>query len=720
MPIDLASLEKEHNLPAGLLYAVMQAESAGDPTAVSPKGATGLFQFMPATAKAYGIDPLDPEQSAKGAATMFSDLNKQYDGDLDKMLAAYNWGSGNIAKYGMEKAPKETRDYIAKISKTLNSTDFSDSPIIENKQYAANGAITTDAIVDAPEDDFEYERDLLKAKAQAALAIKNKQSEQEAKPIDNSLPMEADTSIPRTILDKSMQGATFGFADEAMDALGAAMASGYMKTRNALPEWLTGDKTPFYDDASFSDLHKSAREGSKERLAAQSKENPWTSGLSELAGGIGSGIAGGATKGGAALTNWLGKGGTMGRAGKAAAVGVPSAALYGAGQADDGKRIEGAIEEAPYGTISAALPIAGSIASKVKQTIAPNIDENLIDLAKTAMDKYNIPLRRSQLGDDRFNKVFASIAEKAPMSGGDISYKQQQRAFNKAIANSFGVDAETITGNTIKEGYEETGKLFDAALDGLSVKIDDVNLLDKLRDLQAETQFLSNDHAKIVNNYIDKFLEQANDSGWVPANKLGSFRSQLTKAIERTNNDAKPYLKDLRDAVVDTSVAGDVARKEMLNEARMKYKNLKTIEPLAEKADGGNISPALLLNPARKSFKGTFSRGGSSDLEELARIGQAFLKEKIANSGTAERLQAMGYLNAPALMLTAPAGIPAMVGGALTSGAAANAFNRFNRNQNMLKKALDSTSKGASKTNSAKYASPLRALINTQLLEEDE
>ena len=60
--LGLAELEKQHSLPSGLLTAVMHAESAGNPNAVSKAGALGLFQFMPKTAKAYGINPLDPSK----------------------------------------------------------------------------------------------------------------------------------------------------------------------------------------------------------------------------------------------------------------------------------------------------------------------------------------------------------------------------------------------------------------------------------------------------------------------------------------------------------------------------------------------------------------------------------------------------------------------------------------------------------------------------------
>lgn len=119
--LGLDKLEQDNGLPAGLLNAVGHQESGWDNSARSPAGAEGLFQFMPPTAKQYGIDPNDPQQAAQGAARMYGELYKKYNGDVDKTLAAYNWGQGNVDKYGLEKAPKETRDYISRITSAMGN-----------------------------------------------------------------------------------------------------------------------------------------------------------------------------------------------------------------------------------------------------------------------------------------------------------------------------------------------------------------------------------------------------------------------------------------------------------------------------------------------------------------------------------------------------------------------------------------------------------------------
>ena len=111
-------LEKTFNLPQQLLESVAITESAGNPHAVSSAGAKGLLQFMPGTAADMGLkgnDVFDPEKSAVAAAKYLRQLMKMFDGDLNKVLAAYNWGMGNVQDKGLGAAPKETRDYQDKV-----------------------------------------------------------------------------------------------------------------------------------------------------------------------------------------------------------------------------------------------------------------------------------------------------------------------------------------------------------------------------------------------------------------------------------------------------------------------------------------------------------------------------------------------------------------------------------------------------------------------------
>ena len=112
----------EQGVEAPLAQSVARAESNYDPFAISPKGAQGLMQLEPSTARRFGVsNSFDPEENVRGGVKYLKFLLDYYQGDYTKAVAAYNAGEKAVDRYRGTPPYAETRDYVARVSKNLKT-----------------------------------------------------------------------------------------------------------------------------------------------------------------------------------------------------------------------------------------------------------------------------------------------------------------------------------------------------------------------------------------------------------------------------------------------------------------------------------------------------------------------------------------------------------------------------------------------------------------------
>ena len=606
-----ASLEQRYGLPEGALSAVESVESGGKDNAVSPKGARGRFQFMPATAQAYGVDVSDPVSSAHGAAQYLSDLQKQY-GSFKAAIAHYNGGSkaGKAVSMGSEPPAEETKGYLQKVSMKL--------PAIDPSQVEPSSSVSVSGYEPINPSEVEL--------------IEPIKAQEVTKELPANLKNLSNAELFAKGLKASAETTMTGIGQK-LDPLAQKLEESFNRIEKATGGTKSGRLMKQLQESFGLPSATEVAENRDAQILAQREANKELLGttpgmLGNVAGELGQALLlPGGTIGKAALA-----GGTMGgvqptlpEESTAFNVGM-GAALSGAGQ----------------GAVNAVGRIAQPIVKNLSE-----IGQKSVQILKDA----GVPLDAAQATGSKVMQFAKRITSDNPFTGAENQAFShvQNNAYTKAVSKTMGEDAEHITPEVIQNAKTRLGENYDKLFERNGVRVTR-NFSNELSDLKNEAERIlpSNEHA--VGNIVTDIIEKSKaNMGHLEGKQYQAFKRQLD-ALEKQGGLSAHYAGEIKDKLLEGlsntvqkfGKEGDI---ELLKATNKQYGNMKKIEDIALKdAEEGHVSPSLLYNSLTTKGKRNAFYQDDPELAKLAQAGKAILPEKGPNSGTAKRLAAQAAI----------------------------------------------------------------------------
>lgn len=306
--------------------------------------------------------------------------------------------------------------------------------------------------------------------------------------------------------------------------------------------------------------------------------------------------------------------------------------------------------DSPLAGVGAALavPTAAAMGQRLITPVENQLTPELRRLAAQAQAE-GIPLTPGQQTGSKALQLTESVFNRLPMTSGasEAGRQTQREAFNRAVLQRAGIEAENAGPDVLAAAQKRLGGRFEDLAARNTVAVDD-DLRQAIEGIRGEyNRNLTPDVRAIVDNYVEDILAQGDE---IAGKTYQKARSAMTRrAKTATDPELANTLKSLRNAL-DDAAGRSISPEDALawDAARKQYGNLKTIEKAmgssTPTAIAGNIPPTQLQNAARMS-RSDYARGGG-DLNDLARIGNAFVRENVPDSGTAQRTWLQNILTA--------------------------------------------------------------------------
>jgi len=649
-----------------LLDAIRQAESGGNDKAVSSAGAKGPFQFMPATAREFGLegdDVFDPVKSRVAAKEKVNGLLDQYGGDTPMAIAAYNLGQGNLRKVGGDynRVP-ETKNYVNKVLNLLNpistakadETPWTEEALLkylENNPQPARSTPWT-------------EEELLK--------------ELQATGGDTG---GGDTG--------EWQGSTGRIepVETAMTRFTQGIGGNILKAIGNLPTPETNSFRPAIDWA--------AREGAK--------------GSDRAIGTAGS----------------LGKFvGDMTVAAPASMVpgALPMALASGA---IAGLTTEGDLKDrAMTGGIGSVLSLLGSGAgSAISKTLQPYtrqltpVRERLVDNAKAMGIKLNAA---QTTGNKSLAYMDSALDTISSSSEPQQAFKDAQREAWKTKLFGEGGHIYDPEINNLQKMKESGSALYEDLTSRNVLKVDNIFR----EELQAVKKNLLKRLPTNQKGIVKSYLADLDNKAVIPGDVYQSTRSMLDKqakgfaGTDTATADALNTIRSAMDSAMGRGLTGaDKAAWKMADKNHMVMKNIEK----ATDSTTQEISPELLRNALDRRDPNIMKYGnGPQGLKDIADVGKSFIGDKLPNSGTPQRSAWIRALTNPISLTTVIGGVTGGLPG-LVAGMAAGyalpkvASNMLNKSDGYLAQGLIDMTKNVGRSKVSRE-SAMKKLLSASLV----
>lgn len=308
---------------------------------------------------------------------------------------------------------------------------------------------------------------------------------------------------------------------------------------------------------------------------------------------------------------------------------------------------------------------AGNMAARapVKPLWQRTDDTDKGNLIRMATEDYGIPLGPGNVSDNNFVRGLYSESGKMPFSGASGFRDRQLDAWTRAVTQTFGEDSPRVTPDVINAAKTRLGNQFDTIAGRTNITADP-QIASDLRNVvqsmpyaglaQGEKDSIRALTQNLVNQF-DPTTGQISGDAYQRLTRQGApFDTALNSASPNVREFADRIKTALDDALQRSARPEDVAA---LRDTRTQWKNLMTVMPLTLRGDAagvatpstGVISPAALRSAVNKSYlRSAEAKPGEIPLNDLARIGQRFLKDSVPDSGTAMREAARHTIAGPA------------------------------------------------------------------------